>query len=138
MAKKVRDLMTASPATVAPSQSVVEAARLLRDHDVGSLPVCEDDRVVGMLTDRDIVVRALADGKDLSQVSVQDVASRRVQTVEAGEDLDEALRVMASNQVRRVPVVENGRLVGILAQADVAEHAPEKQTGELVEEISRG
>lgn len=138
MAKKVRDLMTERPTTVSPSQSVVEAARLLRDEDVGSLPVCEDDRVIGMITDRDIVVRGVADGNDPRQLSVQDVASRDVQTVEADESLDEALTLMARAQVRRVPVVESGRLVGMLAQADIAEHEGGKKTGELVAEISQG
>jgi CBS domain-containing protein len=136
MAKKVRDLMTGDPTYVSPSQSVVEAARLLREQDVGSLPVCEDDRVIGMVTDRDIVVRGVADGRDARQLSVNDVASRDVHTVEADENLDEALELMAASQVRRVPVVENGRLVGILAQADIAEHEGAKKTGELVSEIS--
>jgi CBS domain-containing protein len=130
--------MSGNPTTVSPSQSVVEAARLLRDEDVGSLPVCEDDRVIGMVTDRDIVVRGVADGNDPRQLSVQDVASRSVQTVEPDQDLDEALRIMASAQVRRLPVVEGGRLVGMLAQADVAEHEGGKKTGQLVAEISEG
>ena len=137
MGKKVRDVMTQNPTYVSPTQPVTEAARIMRDEDVGSLPVVEGDRVTGMVTDRDIVVRGLAEGRDASRLSVQDVASRDVQTVDAEESLDDALGVMASHQVRRVPVVEGGRLVGVLAQADVAEHTKEKQTGELVQEISR-
>ena len=137
MGKKVRDVMTQNPTYVSPTQPVAEAARIMRDEDVGSLPIVEGNRVTGILTDRDIVVRGLAEGREASQLRVQDVASREVQTVEAEESLDEALRVMASHQVRRVPVVEDGRLVGVLAQADVAEHAKEKQTGEVVHEISR-
>jgi CBS domain-containing protein len=137
MGKKVRDAMTQNPTYVSPTQAITEAARIMRDEDVGSLPVVEGDRLTGMVTDRDIVVRGLADGRDASQLSVQDVASRDVQTVDAEESLDEALRVMATHQVRRVPVVEGGRLVGVLAQADVAEHTKEKQTGEVVQEISR-
>jgi CBS domain-containing protein len=138
MAKKVRDLMTENPTCVSPSQSLAEAARILRDEDVGSLPVCEDDRVIGIVTDRDIVVRGVADGSDPRMVSVGDVASRNVRTVDPDENLDEALKVMASSQVRRLPVVENGRLVGVLAQADIAENDAGKKTGELVHEISRG
>jgi CBS domain-containing protein len=137
MGKKVRDAMTPNPTFVSPTQPITEAARIMRDEDVGSLPVCEGDRVTGIVTDRDIVVRGLADGREASQLKVQDVASREVRTVDAEEDLGEALRVMASHQVRRVPVVEGGRLVGVLAQADVAEHTKEKQTGELVQDISR-
>jgi len=137
MGKKVRDAMTPNPTFVSPTQPITEAARIMRDEDVGSLPVCEGDRVTGIVTDRDIVVRGLADGREASQLKVQDVSSREVQTVDADEDLDEALRVMASHQVRRVPVVEAGRLVGVLAQADVAEHTKEKRTGELVQDISR-
>jgi CBS domain-containing protein len=129
--------MTPNPTFVSPTQPITEAARIMRDEDVGSLPVCEGDRVTGIVTDRDIVVRGLADGREASQLKVQDVSSREVQTVDADEDLDEALRVMASHQVRRVPVVEAGRLVGVLAQADVAEHTKEKRTGELVQDISR-
>jgi CBS domain-containing protein len=129
--------MTPNPTFVSPTQPITEAARIMRDEDVGSLPVCEGDRVTGIVTDRDIVVRGLADGREASQLKVQDVSSREVQTVDPDEDLDEALRVMASHQVRRVPVVEAGRLVGVLAQADVAEHTKEKRTGELVQDISR-
>jgi CBS domain-containing protein len=137
MGKKVRDLMTKDPMCVSPSQSLAEAARILRDEDVGSLPVCEDDRVIGIVTDRDIVIRAVADGSDPRTTSVADVASREVQTVDPDENLDDALKVMASNQVRRLPVVENGRLVGVLAQADIAEADSGKMTGELVHEISQ-
>jgi CBS domain-containing protein len=137
MGKKVRDLMTKDPMCVSPSQSLAEAARILRDEDVGSLPVCEDDRVIGIVTDRDIVIRAVADGSDPRTTSVADVASREVQTVDPDENLDDALKVMASNQVRRLPVVENGRLVGVLAQADIAEADSGKMTGQLVHEISQ-
>jgi CBS domain-containing protein len=138
MAKKVRDVMTANPACVSPSQSLAEAARILRDEDVGSLPVCEDDRVIGIVTDRDIVIRAVADGSDPRMQSVGDVASRDVRTVDPDTSLDEALKLMASSQVRRLPVVEDGRLVGVLAQADIAEEDGGKKTGELVHEISQG
>jgi CBS domain-containing protein len=137
MAKKVRDVMTQRPTSVSPSQPIQEVARIMRDEDVGSLPVVDGEQVTGIVTDRDIVVRGLAEGRDVNGLTVQDVASRGVQTVEADAELDEALRVMASHQVRRVPVVEGGRLVGVLAQADVAEHGDDRQTGQLVEDISR-
>src|SRR6266571_7440536 len=104
--------------------------------DVGSLPVVENGgRVIGMVTDRDIVVRAAATGGDLSTRTVADVASGNVEIVRPDQDLDEALQLMALRRVRRLPVVEEGRLVGILAQADVAKEAPGQKTGEVVEEI---
>ncbi len=135
-AKTIRDLMTASPATVEPATPVVEVARLMRDHDAGSIPIVEGDRLVGTITDRDIAIRVVAEGKDAQQTSVDEVASRDLVTIDPQQDLDEALRLMAQHQVRRLPVVEeDGRLVGILAQADVARAEPER-AAEAVEEIS--
>ena len=137
MGMKVRDAMSRDPRSVGESTSVQEAARLMKEQDVGSLPVVEDDRLVGIVTDRDIVVRGVADGSEVSSLSVKDVASHEVTTVEPDEDLDEALSLMAQQQVRRLPVVEGDRLVGILAQADVARDADEQRVGETVEQISQ-
>ena len=136
MAKTVREAMTQNPRSVGPSDSVADAARVLKDENVGSVPVVEGDRPVGMLTDRDIVTRVVAEGRDPNSTSVKDVASGKVVMAESGTDLDDALQLMAQHQVRRLPVVEEGRLVGILAQADVAEIVGDKQTGRLVEAIS--
>ena len=133
MAKSVRDTMTESPRSVKASASVVEAARLMREEHIGSLPITDDEQLVGMITDRDITTRVVAEAADPMKTSVGDVYSR--DTVEPGKDLDEALQLMARHQVRRLPVVENGRLVGIVAQADIAISENEK-TGELVEAIS--
>jgi CBS domain-containing protein len=137
MAKKVRDAMTAEPRSAEPSQSLVEAAQVMKQEDVGSLPVVEGGRLLAVLTDRDIVVRAVAKGVDLQATRVGDVASREPVTVGPEEDLDEALRLMARHQVRRLPVVDDQRLVGMLAQADVASEAKASKTGEVVEEISQ-
>jgi CBS domain-containing protein len=137
MAKKVRDAMTAEPRSAEPSQSLVEAAQVMKQEDVGSLPVVEGGRLLAVLTDRDIVVRAVAEGVDLQATRVGDVASREPVTVGPEEDLDEALRLMARHQVRRLPVVDEQRLVGMLAQADVASEAKASKTGEVVEEISQ-
>ena len=137
MAKKVRDAMTAEPRSAEPSQSLVEAAQVMKQEDVGSLPVVEGGRLLAVLTDRDIVVRAVAKGVDLKATRVGDVASREPVTVGPEEDLDEALRLMARHQVRRLPVVDEHRLVGMLAQADVASEAKASKTGEVVEEISQ-
>ncbi|HET9324979.1 MAG TPA: CBS domain-containing protein [Gaiellaceae bacterium] len=137
MAKKIRDAMTPTARAVSPQQSLVDAAKMMRDEDVGALPVVEDGRVVGMVTDRDIVVRAVAEGRDSAAVKAGEVASREVVAVEPEQDLDEALNLMARHRVRRLPVVEQGRLVGVLAQADVAMQAKEKEAGEMLEEISQ-
>jgi CBS domain-containing protein/uncharacterized membrane protein YuzA (DUF378 family) len=134
---RVRQVMTSEPATVDPSTSIAEAARMLKQHDVGSLPVVEGGRLTGIVTDRDIALRVVGEERDPATVSVGDVASGRPATVRPDQQLDEALRVMAKQQVRRLPVVENDRLVGILAQADVALEADDRRTGGLVEEVSR-
>src|SRR6185436_15745644 len=123
MGKRVREPMTQAVRTATPSQTLAEAASLMRQEDVGALPVVDEQdggRLVGMVTDRDIVVRAVAEGRDPHTVHVGDVASRDVVTVEADDDLDEAMTLMAKHQVRRLPVVEDGRLVGVVAQADLA------------------
>lgn len=137
MAKKVREVMTSEPRVADPSLSLAEAARLMKSEDVGSLPVVEQGELVAVLTDRDIVVRAVAESVDPSTTKVGEIASGQPLTIEPDQDLDEALTLMAHAQVRRLPVVESGRLVGVLAQADVAQEAKAKQTGELVEEISK-
>jgi len=137
MAKSIREAMTTNPRNVEMSTSVVEAARLLKSEDVGSLPVVEGDRLVGIVTDRDIVLRVVAEGKDVQSATVRDAASSDLVTIDPQQDLDEALRLMAQHQVRRLPVVEeDGRLVGILAQADVAHEGDDAKTGQMVEEIS--
>src|SRR4051794_20960364 len=137
MGQTAADLMTADPRSIASSATAADAARLLREHDVGSLPVVQDERVVGVVTDRDLVVRVMAAGLDPEATPVPEVATDRPVTVEASTSLDEALQLMAEHQVRRLPVVEGDRLVGVIAQADVARHGKEKRTGDLVEELSQ-
>ncbi len=136
MAKSVRDAMTENPRSIGESASVVEAAQLMREGHIGSLPITDEEQLVGMITDRDITTRVVAEAADPKTTSVGDVYSRDVISVEPDKDLDEALRLMARHQVRRLPVVESGRLVGIVAQADIARREKEKKTGELVEAIS--
>ena len=138
MAKSVKEVMTSNPVGVEPASSLVEAARMMRDEDTGIVPVLEGGTLVGTVTDRDIVVRAVADGKDAQSTTVREVVSSDVVTIDPQQNLDEALRLMAKHQVRRLPVVEeDGRLVGIVSQADVARESDDKRTGELVEEISQ-
>ncbi|HZO49564.1 MAG TPA: CBS domain-containing protein [Gaiellaceae bacterium] len=138
MRKLVRDVMTPDPRTVTPETSVVEAARLLEQDDVGSLPVVDATGIlVGMITDRDIAVRVVAAGRDPRTTPVGEVASTNVSPAYPDEPLDEALEQMAYRQVRRLPVVDDDRVVGILAQADVVHEVKPKQAGKLVEEISQ-
>jgi CBS domain-containing protein len=137
MAKSVRDAMTQNPRSIGATASVVEAAQLMREGHIGSLPIIDDEQLVGMITDRDITTRVVAEAADPKLTLVGDVYSRDLVSVEPDKDLDEALQLMARHQVRRLPVVENGRLVGIVAQADIALAENEKKTGELVEAISK-
>jgi CBS domain-containing protein len=136
MTDSVRTAMTEDPRSIDQSASVVEAAQLMREQDIGSLPIVDDGKLVGMITDRDITTRVVAAAADPKTTSVADVSSGDLVSVEPDNDLDEALRLMARHQVRRLPVVEDGRLVGIVAQADVALRKDETKTGELVEAIS--
>ena len=136
--KRVREMMTDRPRCVTPETSVSEAARLMESEDIGSLPILDGERLVGMVTDRDIVLRAVAKGKDPRGMPVREVASNDLVTVNAEDELSDVLTLMATHQVRRVPVVdEEDRLVGIVAQADIAFEAKEKAVGEVVEQISK-
>jgi CBS domain-containing protein len=136
--KSISDVMSSNPCAIDADKPVAYAAKMMKDEDVGLAPIVEGDRLVGTLTDRDIVTRVVAEGKDPQSVRVREVASTSLVTVDPQQDLDEALGLMARHQVRRLPVAqEDGRLVGVLAQADVAREAQDKQTGELVEEISK-
>ena len=137
MGKRVKDAMTSDVKTATPTQSLTDAAKLMKEEDVGSIPIVDGERLVGVVTDRDIVVRGIADGSDPHAIRLGDIASRDVVTVRPDDDLDEALRLMAQHQVRRLPVVEDGQLVGVVATADVAHEAKEKDLGHVVEEISR-
>jgi len=138
MAETIRDVMTRSPRTIDSAGSAVDAARLMRDEDVGLIPIVESDRLVGTVTDRDIAVRIVAEGKSPETTHVADIASRELVTIDPDQDVDEAMRLMSKHQVRRLPVVEeDGKLVGIVAQADIAKHVAPAQTGEVVEKISK-
>ena len=135
MANNVRDAMTENPRSIGASASVVEAARLMRDENIGSLPITDDGKLAGMITDRDITTRVVAEAADPKVTSVGDVYSRDLISVEPDKNLEEALQLMARHQVRRLPVVESGRLVGMVAQADIALKESQR-TGELVGAIS--
>jgi CBS domain-containing protein len=136
--RKIRDVMTPNPRTVEPSATVQEAAKVMRDEDVGPVPIVENGSVTGIVTDRDIVLNVVAEGKDVTSTPVSEIASGDLITVDPEQTLDEALRLMAQHQVRRLPVCEeDGRLVGIVAQADIARQSDDARTGEVVEQISK-
>jgi len=138
MAEGIRDVMTSNPSSLESASTVIEAARLMRDEDAGIIPIVEGERLVGTVTDRDIAIRVVAEGKQPESVTVGEIASRELVTLDPQQGLDEALRLMARHQVRRLPVVEeDGKLVGIVAQADIAKHASDAQTGDVVEDISK-
>jgi CBS domain-containing protein len=129
--------MATRPRCVTPETSLREVAELMAAEDVGAIPVLDGDRVTAVITDRDIVIRAVAQGKDPRGMPVAEIASTDLVTVRGDQDLSDALRLMAQNQVRRLPVVEDGdRLIGILSQADVALEVREKAAGEMLEDIS--
>jgi CBS domain-containing protein len=137
MGQRIREIMTSNPSTIEHDQPVVEAARIMKQEDAGVVPVTENGRLTGMVTDRDIAIRVVAEGKDPQSTPVREVASQNLVTVDPQQDLDEALRLMAKHQVRRLPVVEeDGRLVGVVAQADVARYGDDTKTGQVVQEIS--
>jgi CBS domain-containing protein len=134
---KARDLMTGGVECASANDSLVDAARKMRDLDVGALPICgEDDRLQGMITDRDIVVRCIAEGGDPGSAKVSDFADGKPVTIGADDSVEEALRTMAEHGVRRLPVIDGHRLVGVVSQADVAKSLPEESVGDLVEAIS--
>jgi CBS domain-containing protein len=137
MGKSIKDSMTANPCSIDAEKSVAYAAKMMKEEDVGLAPIVEGDRLVGTLTDRDIATRVVAEGRNPETTTAREVASTDVVTIDPQQNLDEALRLMSRHQVRRLPVVEeDGRLVGVLAQADVARDADPQQTGQMVEEIS--
>ena len=132
-----RELMTPDPTCVKEDQTLAEAARMMRDLDVGALPICgNDDRLKGMLTDRDIVVKCIAAGGDPTTATAGNLAEGKPLTIGADVDIREALEVMQDQQVRRMPVIDEHRLVGIISQADIARELSAVQTGETVAEIS--
>jgi CBS domain-containing protein len=134
--KNVGDAMMPEVRSVTSDTSVQHAARAMRESDVGSLPVVDGDRLVGIVTDRDIALRAVGEGKGV-ETPVGEIASTDIVSVRPEQDLDEALQLMAQHQVRRLPVVEeSGRLVGMFAQADAAMEADPARVGEVLEEIS--
>jgi CBS domain-containing protein len=136
-----RDVMTPDPACCQPGDTTAQAARLMREKNIGSVPVVTDQeskRLVGMVTDRDLALQVVAEGRDPRQVQVREAMSTDLVTCRAEDDYSRALETMARNQIRRIPVLdEDGLLIGIIAQADVARRSEAEKIGEMVEEISQ-
>jgi CBS domain-containing protein len=133
----IRDVMTTNPRTVSPSDTIQNAARIMRDEDTGAVPVVDNGRAVGIVTDRDIVVRAVADG-ELNR-PVRDVVTGDVITARPDMSTKEAAQLMSEHQVRRLPVVENDRLVGIVSIGDLAvKDGNDKRVGDALQDISQG
>lgn len=135
---KVRDIMTKSVAYVNPNSTVIEAAQLMQKHNVGSIPVCDNNGVIGIVTDRDIVVRNIAQGTNPQSTSVKDVMTAQIKTASPDMEMDAVTQMMADQKIRRVPVVENNKLVGILALGDMAtDQRFDTEASEALTEISR-
>ena len=137
MGKTAREVMTSPCECVGEKDTVADAAKKLAELEVGSMPICgEDDRLKGMLTDRDIVVKVIAKGKDPSDVTAGDLGEGKPVTIGADDSVEEALSVMSEHAIRRLPVIDGHDLVGIVSQADIATNLPEERVGDLVEAIS--
>jgi CBS domain-containing protein len=132
-----RDIMSSDPRCIGENETLVDAARLMVELDVGALPICgEDDRLRGMLTDRDIVVKCIARGGDPTSATAGSLAEGKPVTIGADDDIRDALTMMEKHQIRRLPVIDGHDLVGIISQADIALSLSATETGETVEAIS--
>ena len=133
-----RQIMTGGAECVGENETLVVAARKMRDLNVGALPICgEDNRLKGVVSDRDIVVRCIAEGGDPTTVRAGELAQGKPVTIGADDDIEEAFRTMVEHQLRRLPVIDGHDLIGMVSQADLAKSLPAAEVGELVEAISR-
>jgi CBS domain-containing protein len=131
-----RDIMHAGAECIGPSQTLQHAARQMRDLDVGALPICgDDDRLVGIITDRDIVIKCIANGVDPGTATAGQLSQASPVAIDSTGDVDEVLTLMTQNQIRRLPVVDNQRVIGMISEADLARHLPEQAVGQFVEAI---
>ncbi len=137
MATKARDIMTSDTECIGENDTLLDAAKRLADLEVGAMPICgEDERLKGMLTDRDIVVKALAQGKDPGSTKAGELGQGKPVTIGADDSVDEALATMKEHGVRRLPVIDGHDLVGMVSQGDVARNLDEDKVGDLVDAIS--
>ena len=135
----VREIMSSGAECAQENDTIQDAAKKLADLNVGAMPICgDDDRLKGMITDRDIVVKVVAEGKDPSSTKVSELAEGKPVTIGADDSVEDALKTMSEHKVRRLPVIDGRELVGVISQADVARNLPDEKTGNLVEAISAG
>ncbi len=136
---KVRDIMTPEVEVADYNTSLVQVAEMMKRENVGAIPVCKQGQLQGILTDRDIIIKAVAEGKDLTSIQVAEIMSTNPVSIKPEADIHEAARLMSDNQIRRLPVVENGKLVGMLSLGDLAvENIHEDEAGEALSDISQG
>jgi CBS domain-containing protein len=135
---KVREAMTSNVVTAEPDTTLEEVATIMRDEDTGAVPVVDEDELLGIVTDRDIVLRCVAQGLDPSEVTVEEVISEDLETIEPDADMEEATRIMAQKQIRRLPVCEGGKLVGMLSLGDIAVKHSDESAGDALESVSQG
>jgi len=134
---KVKDVMHRGVTWVEPGTSIKDVARMMRDDDIGSVPVGENDRLVGIVTDRDIICRGIADGADIATLTAGDVMSKPIIYCRAEDDLEQAVRIMEKNKIRRLPVIDNDkRLTGMLALGDISAIGGEEMAGEVMRSVS--
>ncbi|MDR3552486.1 MAG: CBS domain-containing protein [Clostridia bacterium] len=133
---KVSEIMTTRIVSVEPGASVKDAALLMNRNNIGSVPVVESGNVRGILTDRDIVLRCVSEGRDASALRVSDICSTGAVSVKPGQSVSEAMQVMSTEQVRRLPVIDNGKLVGVVSLADVARERSGMELAQAISEIS--
>jgi CBS domain-containing protein len=141
MGMKVQDVMTRNVATARPDTTLEEIATMMRAEDVGAVPIVEAGELVGIVTDRDIVVRCIADGRDTAETVAEDVMSADVETIETAADISEASRLMSAKQIRRLPVVDQGKFIGMVSLGDIAvkqQDRPLDQAGSALQQISIG
>lgn len=135
---KIRDVMVSDIETAEPDDTLDEVAIMMRDQDTGAIPVVEDGELIGIVTDRDIVLRCVAEGKDPTETAADEVITGDLHIIEPDADLEDARKLMAKHQIRRLPVVENGQLVGMVSLGDLAVKADEDKVADTLEDISEG
>lgn len=136
---KVQDIMTTDVATATPDSTLEEVASMMKEEDTGAIPILDDDELVGIITDRDIVLRCIAEGRDATETNVEDILSDDLVTIEPNADVEEAARIMSQRQIRRLPVVFEGELVGVVSLGDIAvKERGDEASGEALEGVSRG
>lgn len=136
--RHIRDIMTPNPTVVTDRDSIRDVARIMKDQDTGVVPVCDNKKIIGLVTDRDIVVRLIADGKDPMNASVNDVMTKSIRKVHEDATVDDVLSLMSSSEIRRVPVVnKNDELVGIVSIGDISNESGEQgKVGATLNDIS--